>query len=81
MNKDKPTSDGPNLVANYKKFFANDDVLRKCNVKLTCEVQEKVARARVEPACLKAVTQELASVRLLLALSRAEKASLRLDFS
>lgn len=58
------------LAAHSKKFRADAEMLRKQNMELAGEAREKVAQFLVKSALLKAVTEELVTVRAKLAVCR-----------
>lgn len=65
------------LAAHYKKVRVDYETLRKQNMELAGGKQNKVAHATVEFALLKAVTEELFSVKSKSAAIRVESANSR----
>lgn len=64
-----------NVVAHCKRIQADSETLRKQNTKLAGEAQEKAAHNTVETARLKAVAEELATVKSMQAAICAENAN------
>lgn len=71
------THGSQNLTSYSTKIQVEAESVRKINIGLAVEVQERIARARAKSAWLKAVTEMLESVMLKLAASRMEGASFR----